>query len=108
MNKYILDFCKLLLPERMVEKIQYRGGQRIVEQIPLHKAVTTHSALKTFITLVLSYGIPIQNVLKMSSHNDFKELNLRLLLAKNTSNWFQRSGIFISLEQNHITSDKKN
>lgn len=82
MNKYVKDLCKVVLPERMVERVQFRGGTRIVTQIPLHGAVTTHTARKTFITLALAHGIPIQDVMKMSGHTDFRGIRPYIAVSK--------------------------
>jgi site-specific recombinase XerD len=42
--------------------------------VPLWKAATTHVARKTFITICLSKGIPLQDVMRMSGHADYKSM----------------------------------
>jgi site-specific recombinase XerD len=41
---------------------------------PLHEVISTHVARKTFITHCLRKGIPIQDVMRMSGHSDFKSM----------------------------------
>ncbi len=82
MNFYLKDLIREVLPERAVETVQYRGGQKTVDQVLLSEVVTTHTARKTFITLALYHGIPIQDVMKMSGHSDFRGMRPYIAVTK--------------------------
>lgn len=73
-NDYLKILFKRLELNRMVEVSFYRGQKLNLESKPLHKVITSHVARKTFITLCLMKGIPIQDVMKMSGHSDYDSM----------------------------------
>lgn len=73
-NKHLKELFKVLKLDRPVVLNIIRGKvvQRSVS--PLYSVITSHDARRTFITLCLQKGIPIQDVMKMSGHSDYKSM----------------------------------
>lgn len=50
-------------------------GKVVIRQItPLYAAISSHTARRTFITMCLEKGMPIQDVMRMSGHSDYKSM----------------------------------
>lgn len=73
-NKYLKELFILMGLDRTIKITKGIHGEIKQSSIPLWKAATTHVARKTFITICLSKGIPIQDVMKMSGHADYKSM----------------------------------
>jgi site-specific recombinase XerD len=55
--------------------IQTVKGRVVCREIfPLYSVISSHTARRTFITLCLEKGMPIQDVMKMSGHSDYKSM----------------------------------
>lgn len=71
-------FLKLLFLElkmnRNVTVYKFSAGSMHEQVFPLNQVITSHIARKTFITQSLLHGIPIQDVMKMSGHTDYKSM----------------------------------
>ncbi len=64
--------CELAGIDTIIEKVEYRGAERIVTRGPKYKFITTHIGRKTFCTLSLALGIPIEVTMAISGHRSFK------------------------------------
>lgn len=54
---------------------RHRQGKRLIEKIyPLHEVVSSHTGRKTFISMMLARGVPIQDVMNMSGHQDYRSM----------------------------------
>ncbi len=73
-NQYLKELFKMLNLNRSIEVLYYQGRSLKREIKPLHKAISSHVARKTFITTCLMKGIPIQDVMKMSGHSDYRSM----------------------------------
>ncbi|KAA9332083.1 site-specific integrase [Hymenobacter busanensis] len=69
LNLYVKELAKLAGIDREVERVRYRGGQRLSERGPKYAYVTTHTARRTFVTLALEDGIEMSRVMKLSGHS---------------------------------------
>jgi site-specific recombinase XerD len=50
-------------------------NKKVYEMVsPLSAVISSHTARRTFITLCLEKGMPIQDVMKMSGHSDYKSM----------------------------------
>jgi integrase len=56
-NEYIKEACKAAEIDQKVEKIVMQSGNKIYELVPKHKVITSHIAIKTFISLCSKKGI---------------------------------------------------
>lgn len=81
-NLYLKDLFKKLNLNRKITKVRYQGSQRYENTKPLFEMVTTHVARKTFISLALANGIPIQDVMKMSGHSDYRGIRPYISVSK--------------------------
>ena len=50
--------------------------------VPFYEQVTTHTARKTFVTLALERGIPVQDVMLISGHHDFRAMRPYIKIAR--------------------------
>ena len=73
-NDYLKVLFKKLELDRIVEVSFYRGQKLHLKSKALHEVITSHVARKTFITMCLMKGIPIQDVMKMSGHSDYDSM----------------------------------
>ncbi len=55
--------------------IRDRQGRRMVENVyALHELVSSHTGRKTFVSMMLARGVPIQDVMNMSGHQDYRSM----------------------------------
>ena len=73
-NKQLKELFRILNLDRPVVLNIVKG--RVVHRSvsPLYSVITSHDARRTFITLCLQKGIPIQDVMRMSGHSDYKSM----------------------------------
>jgi integrase len=80
------DYIKVLLTnlgmKRPVKIIESIGGSKKVEYFPLNEIASSHIGRKTFITLSLMSGIPIQDVMRMSGHSDYRAMKPYIDVSK--------------------------
>jgi site-specific recombinase XerD len=66
-------FRKLEFDRKVV--LQTVSGKQVTRVVKaLHEVISSHVARKTFITICLQKGMPIQDVMKMSGHSDFNSM----------------------------------
>ena len=54
---------------------RHRTGKEELQVIsPLHEVVSSHTGRKTFISMMLERGVPIQDVMNMSGHQDYRSM----------------------------------
>ncbi len=61
-NRQIKDIARIAELNRIIEKITNKKGKKTIEQNPLHKVISSHAAVKTFITLCVQKGISPRTV----------------------------------------------
>jgi site-specific recombinase XerD len=55
--------------------IRDRQGRRMIEKVyALHEVVSSHTGRKTFVSMMLARGVPIQDVMNMSGHQDYRSM----------------------------------
>ncbi len=67
---------------REVEISEVRNGQRHFTTLQLCDIVTSHIGRKTFITTCLNKGIPLQDVMRMSGHSDYRAMKPYMAISK--------------------------
>ena len=73
-NDHLKELFKELKMNRPVT-IQTVSGRVVCREIfPLYSVISSHTARRTFITMCLMKGMPIQDVMKMSGHSDYKSM----------------------------------
>ena len=64
--------CKPVEINDPIERIRYRGAEKISNMYPKYKVISAHTGRKTFATLSLEKGIPAETVMKITGHSDYK------------------------------------
>lgn len=76
-NRYIKDAAGLAGINSDVTIKRYRGAEEIEIRKPKHKFISSHSARKTCISILLNdFNIPITHVLQITGHSDLKTLQV--------------------------------
>ncbi len=73
-NDYLKELFYAMGFTRYVRMEEYQGGEMIDNNVYYYQQVTSHTARQTFITYALSQGIPVQDVMKMSGHSDYRSM----------------------------------
>ena len=71
-NKHLKVLFQVLNLDRPIVTNVVKGKVVHRSVSPLYSIITSHDARRTFITLCLQKGIPIQDVMRMSGHSDYK------------------------------------
>jgi integrase len=92
LNLYLKELFEHLGIDRPVTMVEYHGNERTEVTGPLYKFMTTHVARKTFITLALANDIPVQEVMRMSGHSDYRGMRpyvsvIKEHIIKISKNW---------------------
>ncbi len=74
-NDYIKEIFKAAGFDQMVEKVTTRGKEVIRETMPFYERVSTHTARRTFITMMKREGKSDKLISKITGHTDLKTLN---------------------------------
>ena len=74
-NEYIKDVFKDAGYTHDVEKVIVKGKQIIRETMPFHDHISTHTARRTFITMMKRKGKSDKLISKITGHTDLKTLN---------------------------------
>ena len=84
MNKYIKEVCEKTNINSNVKLIHYRGIERIEKVIPKYKAISTHSARRTFISLSIQNGMSAEMVMSITGHKTYKMMQKYLKVLEST------------------------
>lgn len=74
-NEYIKEVFKEVGYDQQVEKVTTRGRENIRELMPFYKRVSSHTARRTFITMMKDNGKPDKLIAQITGHKDLKTLN---------------------------------
>lgn len=74
-NEYIKEVFKELDYKQMVQRITTRGKENIKEDIEFYNRISTHTARRTFITMMKRQGKSDKLIAKITGHTDMKTLN---------------------------------
>ena len=74
MNSNLKEMGKLLDINETIEIKKSKGGLEIIEQIPKHDLIMSHTARRTGCTLMYLSGIPLQDIMKISGHKSETQL----------------------------------
>lgn len=74
-NKYIKDVFQELEYTHKVQKVTTKGKENIKVDIEFYNRVSTHTARRTFITMMKRQGKSDKLIASITGHNDMKTLN---------------------------------
>lgn len=73
-NTIIKEVCKDVKIERKVKRTRLYANVPEVEHLPLWEFASTHMARRTFITLSLEQGIPVETIMRYTGHKSFQAM----------------------------------
>lgn len=74
-NEYIKEVFKELEYNQKVQKITTRGKENIKEELEFYNRISTHTARRTFITMMKREGKSDKLIGRITGHTDMKTLN---------------------------------
>ncbi len=74
-NQYIKDVFKEMGYNQEVQKVTTRGKQNIRETMSFYERISTHTARRTFITIMKRKGVSDKLIASITGHKDMKTLN---------------------------------
>lgn len=74
-NEYIKDVFEAAGYTHDVEKVVTKGKESIREVMPFYKRISSHTARRTFITMMKKKGFSDKLIASISGHSDMKTLN---------------------------------
>ena len=73
-NRNLKRVAKLAGLDRMITETWFCGAERHEVSRPLHEVISSHVGRKTFVTLALSSGMPVDILCTFTGHRDSKQL----------------------------------
>jgi integrase len=74
-NQYIKDVFQELEYNHKVQKVTTKGKENIKEDMFFYDRISTHTARRTFITMMKRQGKSDKLIASITGHNDMKTLN---------------------------------
>ena len=71
-NRMLKELGRMLEFDGSTTMVRFKGGKRIEVIKPMHELLTSHTARRTFITVLLRAGHPQELVMKLSGHSDVR------------------------------------
>lgn len=68
-NDYLKELCELAKIDTPVVLVDYRGAQRMEKTVPKYKVIGTHSAKRTFVTILRQRGVSVEAIMKITGNN---------------------------------------
>jgi integrase len=72
LNRYIKELCKKVGISEATEIVRMRGEKREAIVYPKYELISIHTGRKSFVTISLERGVPVQEVMATSGHTDYK------------------------------------
>ena len=73
-NRALKLICKNAGLDTQVRLTRYQGSKEIIIDKPKHKLVSSHTARRTAVSLLLAKGVPPTVVMKLTGHSDIKTM----------------------------------
>ena len=92
-NLKIQEVCKKLQIDDPIKKVSYIGKNKKEQVIPKWKLVGSHTARRTFITLMSERGMPDHQLMQVAGIKDvktllkYKKFNLNTLIETSNKLW---------------------
>jgi len=74
-NQYIKECFKMMQYDNVVQKVTTKGKENIKLDLKFYERISTHTARRTFITLMKRQGKSDKLIASITGHNDMKTLN---------------------------------
>lgn len=73
-NRALKLICKNAGIDTQVQLTRFQGSRRIIIDKPKHELITSHTARRTSVSLLLAKGVPPTVVMKLTGHSDIKTM----------------------------------
>ena len=73
-NRALKLICRNAKINTVVRLTRWRGSQEIIIEKPKHEMVSSHTARRTSVSLLLAKGVPPTVVMKLTGHTDIKTM----------------------------------
>ena len=73
-NQYLKEVGKQAGIDSLTEKVSYSGKNRTATTAPKYSFLTSHTARRTAITLLIERGVPLPVIQKLTGHSNIKTL----------------------------------
>lgn len=67
-NKYIKQAAKRAGIDTPVVTSEYRGNERMDETHPKHELISTHTAKRTFVSMMIARGVSVETIMKVTGN----------------------------------------
>jgi site-specific recombinase XerD len=74
-NEYIKEVFQKMEYTHLVQRVTVKGKENVIKEIPFHDRISTHTARRTFITMMKDKGKSDKLIAKITGHKDMKTLN---------------------------------
>lgn len=84
-NLYLKELFKLLNFNEMILNVKFIGNERIEYKKPKYEMISSHTARRTFITMLLNKGMLPEKVMKLSGHTNRNVFDNYVKVTQNES-----------------------
>lgn len=92
-NRALKLICRNAKINTVVRLTRWRGSQEIIIEKPKHEMISSHTARRTSVSLLLAKGVPPTIVMKLTGHTDIKTM---MKYERTTTDALEKSLIQIS------------
>lgn len=75
-NKYIKEAFKKFGYKTMTKRIRRIGREPVEENIPFYKRISSHTARRTFITIMQNEKVPQKTIMSITGHKSLSQFNI--------------------------------
>ena len=75
LNEYIKDIFKLAGFDKITKKISRLGNEVVEEYIPMYKRISSHTARRSFITIMKNSNVPDKVIMDITGHKSVEVFN---------------------------------
>jgi integrase len=82
MNAYIKRVCEIAEINKPIEKVRYKGNNKIPKTYPKYELISVHVGRKTFATLSIAKGMNSEVTMSITGHKDYKSFSRYVRVAE--------------------------
>ncbi|MFV8327633.1 phage integrase SAM-like domain-containing protein [Flavobacterium sp. ZS1P14] len=99
LNKYIKKIGEILKFNENIECIYNKGGREIIEYIPKHKLIHSHTARRSFCTNKYKIKMPVFDIMHFSGHKTEREFYKYIrITGEERASHIVDSGLYFNIE----------
>ncbi|MCX6155214.1 MAG: site-specific integrase, partial [Candidatus Kapabacteria bacterium] len=82
-NKQLKELCKQAGITELTQTIKYQGTQRLIETKPKYELISSHTARRSFITLLIKKGAKAEMIMKITGHKKLTTMQKYVRITEN-------------------------